>query len=216
MLTLSEVWPLFELSVSSPRLELRIVRDDDLPGIIDAVLAGIHDPAVMPFSVPWTDAPREELIRETARHQWRTRISVRPDHWVLNFVVLFDDVPVGIQDVVGANFPLRRTVSTGSWLTRAHQGKGLGREMRAAVLLFAFDHLGAEVAESNAAHWNAASLGVSHSLGYRDGGVKREVTRPGTVDLVQDVRLEAAGFIRPGWDIQVRGLDAARRELALS
>jgi hypothetical protein len=50
MTTLSDVWPLFGLKIISPRLELRLVRDEDLPGVIDAALAGIHDPAVMPFA----------------------------------------------------------------------------------------------------------------------------------------------------------------------
>src|SRR5687768_14853209 len=104
MSALSDVWPLFGLRICSPRLELRLVRDEDLPGVIDAALAGIHDPAVMPFSVPWTDAPREVLIRETAKHQWRSRTSVEPDNWTLNFVVRHDDVPIGIQDMTSRHF----------------------------------------------------------------------------------------------------------------
>ena len=51
MTTLSEVWPLFSLRITTPRLELRPVRDEDLPGVIDAALSGIHDPGVMPFAV---------------------------------------------------------------------------------------------------------------------------------------------------------------------
>lgn len=50
MLSLADVWPLFDLTITSPRLVMRIVRDEDLPGLVDAALAGIHDPAVMPFS----------------------------------------------------------------------------------------------------------------------------------------------------------------------
>jgi hypothetical protein len=47
-----DVWPLFGLSLSSPRLQLRIVRDDDIPALLEAVYAGVHDAAVMPFAVP--------------------------------------------------------------------------------------------------------------------------------------------------------------------
>ena len=61
MLSLTDVWPLFGLEIRTPRLVLRLVRDEDLPGLIEAALAGVHDPAVMPFSFPWTDAPSEEL-----------------------------------------------------------------------------------------------------------------------------------------------------------
>lgn len=213
MSTLSDVWPLFGLRICSPRLELRLVRDEDLPGVIDAALAGIHDPAVMPFSVPWTDAPREVLIRETAKHQWRSRTSVEPDNWTLNFVVRHDGVPIGIQDVTSRYFSVTKSVSTGSWLSRSYQGRGLGKEMRAAVLLFAFDHLGAEVAESDAAVWNQASLGVSRSLGYQNSGIKRVVARPGELTEQQGVRLAREDFIRPAWDVHVEGLDAARRDL---
>lgn len=62
MTRLEDVWPLFGLLISTPRLTLNPVRDEQLPGLIDAVLAGIHDPAVMPFGVPWTDAPCSSLI----------------------------------------------------------------------------------------------------------------------------------------------------------
>ncbi|WP_175417108.1 hypothetical protein [Arthrobacter sp. 24S4-2] len=43
MTPLFDVWPMFGLKISSPRLELRLVRDEDLPGVINAALAGIHD-----------------------------------------------------------------------------------------------------------------------------------------------------------------------------
>ena len=39
-------------------------------------------------------------------------------------------------------FAVHRTVDTGSWLGQAFQGRGFGKEMRAAVLGFAFDGLG--------------------------------------------------------------------------
>jgi RimJ/RimL family protein N-acetyltransferase len=216
MTTLSDVWPLFGLTINSPRLELRLVRDEDLPGIIDAALAGIHDPAVMPFAAPWTDAPRDVLIRETAKHQWQIRAGVEPDNWTLNFVIRHEGIPIGMQDLAVHQFSITKTVTTGSWLSREHQGRGFGKEMRAAVLLFAFDHLGAEVAESDAAVWNQSSLGVSHSLGYRDTGIKRVVARPGELTEQQEVRLGREEFNRPDWNVAVEGLHGARRDLFLS
>lgn len=210
-----DVWPLFGLKIRTPRLELRPVRDEDLPGVVDAALAGIHDPAVMPFAVPWTDAPRDVLIRETAKHQWRIRAAVEPDNWTLNFVIRHEGIPIGMQDLAAHQFSIRKTVTTGSWLSRSYQGRGLGKEMRTAVLLFAFGHLGAEVAESDAAVWNQASLGVSHSLGYRDSGIKRTVARAGELTEHQEVRLAREEFIRPDWNVAVEGLEAARRDLFL-
>lgn len=213
MTTLSQVWPLFSLRILTPRLELRPVRDEDLPGVIDAALAGIHDPGETPFDVPWTDAPREVLIRETAKHQWRIRAGVGPDNWALNFVVSHNGIPIGMQDLSAAHFSVRKTVTTGSWLSQEYQGRGFGGEMRAAVLLLAFDHLGADIAESAAAVWNKPSLGVSRSLGYRNGGIKRVVARPGELTEQREVRLERAEFVRPKWNLTVEGLDAARRDL---
>ncbi|MBP2411373.1 RimJ/RimL family protein N-acetyltransferase [Arthrobacter stackebrandtii] len=215
MLSTSDVWPLFDLTITSPRLVMRIVRDEDLPGIVYAALAGIHDPAVMPFSVPWTDASPVELARGMARHQWELRSGIRPDHWTLNFTVLLDGVAIGTQSIGANGFSANRTVNSGSWLTRSEQGKGYGREMRAALLLFAFDFLGAEAAESGAAVWNKASLGVSRGLGYREGGTVAVEPRPGRPDVMQELHLAVAHFKRPDWEITVAGFEQVRADLLL-
>lgn len=210
---LSEVWPLFGLRLTTPRLHLRIVRDDDIPPLLEAALGGIHDPAVMPFTVPWTDAAPDDLRRDFARHQWRQRVSVQPNNWTLNFAVIVDGIPVGIQDVNAVDFALRKTIVSGSWLAQSHQGNGFGTEMRAAILQFAFDYIGAEVAESDAATWNAASLAVSARLGYSESGHGRQVSRQGEVMETVGLRLLREDFQRPSWEVKVEGLDAARRDL---
>ncbi|WP_285042307.1 GNAT family protein [Plantibacter sp. LMC-P-059a] len=210
MLSLTDVWPLFGLEIRTPRLVLRQVRDEDLPGLVDAALAGIHDPDVMPFSTPWTDQPREQLMRETAKHLWTQRAGVTPAAWTLNLAILLDGVPIGLQDVGARDFAVTRSVGSGSWLTQSQQGKGLGVEMRAGMLQFAFDHLGAHVAVSDAAVWNGASLGVSRRLGYRDNGVLRFVGRPGELVESQGLRVTREEFVRPDWTATVTGLEAAR------
>lgn len=209
MTALQEIWPLFGLRLHTPRLVLRPVLDEDLPGLVDAALAGIHPPDVMPFAAPWTDAPRDELIRELLKYQWRLRTSVGPDSWKVAFAVLSDGVVLGTQDLSTEQFAATRTVSTGSWLAQRHQGKGLGSEMRAAVLAFAFDHLGVEVAESGAASWNEASMTVSRRLGYRENGLTRQVTRPGLSDEVLGFRLHREEFVRPDWKLRVEGGEPA-------
>ncbi|GAB3532411.1 GNAT family protein [Arthrobacter tecti] len=210
MMSLADVWPLFDLELRTPRLRLALVRDEQLPEVVDAVLAGIHDPSVMPFSVPWTEAPREQLIRETAKHQWRQRCTVEPGNWTLNFAVEFEGRVVGMQDVSARDFALLRTVHSGSWLTQAVQGQGLGKEMRAAVVLFAFDYLNATAALSEAAEWNGASLGVSKSLGYRANGVSDVVGRPREVIRLVHIRLEEEFLTRPEWSLQVSGFEPVR------
>jgi RimJ/RimL family protein N-acetyltransferase len=206
---LVQVWPLFGLEIATPRLVLTPVRDAHLPELVDAVLAGIHDPADMPFSVPWTDAPRDVLITETAKHQWRLRAGVSAGEWTVNFAVLHEGRVIGVQDLAARSFPLLRRVETGSWLTQAVHGRGFGTEMRSAVLQFAFDHLGATSAVSGAAAWNAASLGVSRRLGYVPNGTSLAEARRGEVQVLQNLLLAREDFVRPEWVAEVRGLQAA-------
>ena len=213
MLTLDDVWPLFALRLRSPRLELRLMRDDDLPAVVEAVLAGIHPPERMPFDAPWTDAEPEQLARDFAKYHWHLRTTVQPGTWTLDFVVLHEDRVIGMQDLRAENLARTKAVSSGSWLTRSAQGQGFGKEMRAAILLFAFDHLDVERAESSAATWNEASLGVSRRLGYVEDGQTVVEPRPGEPNTMQKLRLDREQFPRPDWQLEVHGAAAARSEL---
>jgi hypothetical protein len=56
-------WPLFDLRIVTPRLELRYPSDDDLFALAGILAEGIHDPETMPFSEPWTRAEPPELER---------------------------------------------------------------------------------------------------------------------------------------------------------
>ena len=53
---LTRFWPTFGLRLTTPRLELRPVTDDDLADLITLAQDGVHDPSFMPFVQPWTDA----------------------------------------------------------------------------------------------------------------------------------------------------------------
>jgi RimJ/RimL family protein N-acetyltransferase len=207
---LSGVWPLFGLELCTPRLTLRPVRDADLPAVVDAARAGIHDPAVMPFGVPWTDAPDEVMVRELVRHQWRTRAAISPRSWSVSFAVYLGERLVGVQDVLSRDLSRRRTIESASWLVQSMHGQGIGTEMRAAILLWAFDHLGAEVAESSAAAWNTASLRVSAKLGYELNGVTRQNPRRHEVFDEQRVRLLRDSFVRPDWTLNVQGVEESK------
>ncbi|OII25042.1 GNAT family N-acetyltransferase [Curtobacterium sp. MCBA15_013] len=206
---LERIWPLFGLRLTTPRLELRPLRDDDLPGLVEAALSGVHDPARMPFGVPWTDAEPDALARSLAQYHWKLRSGVTSTAWGVSFTVLHDGTPIGVQELHGRRFAARKTVESGSWLARPHQGLGFGTEMRAALLLFAFDHLGAEWAESSAAAWNHASLQVSEKLGYLTNGVTRAQTRDDEVVDEVRVRLNRHDFVRPHWTLRTTGTEAA-------
>lgn len=213
---LQSIWPLFGLSIETPRLRLRPVRDEDLPGLVDAALDGVHEPERTPFGFPWTDAPADELPSNMAQFHWSLRNRVAPQNWTVAFAVHHEDRIIGAQDLAAHGFSDRRTVNTGSWLTRSAQGQGFGTEMRAALLSFAFDTLGAEWAESSAATWNEASLRVSSKLGYQPNGVTRVSPRAGEPVDEQRVRLSRADFVRPDWAITVRGQGSALKQLGIT
>ena len=59
--------------------------------------------------------------------------------------------------------------------------------MRRAVLTLAFEHLSAEHAITSAWHDNAASLGVSRSLGYTDNGIERHRRDDGSGTRADDM-----------------------------
>jgi RimJ/RimL family protein N-acetyltransferase len=210
---IEQVWPLFGLRVETPRLVLRTVTDDDLEPLAEAAIAGVHDADRTPFAVPWTDAPPEELRRSLARFHWRLRAQTTPADWWLALAVEHDGRLIGSQDVRGVDFAALRTVSSGSWLTRSAQGRGFGTEMRAGMLQLAFDHLGAEWAESGASSWNSPSLRVSEKLGYRPNGIARMHPRADEVVDKHRLRLHRDAFVRPGWTASVTLPRAARAQL---
>ena len=209
----TSTWPLFGLVLRTPRLELHPVRDADLPGLARAAAAGIHEPGRSPFPAPWAEAPADELPAQLARYHWSLRAATTHDSWRVAFAILEDGVVIGCQDLLADRFRATRSVSSGSWLTRSAQGRGLGREMRAAVLMLAFDHLGAEVAESSALAWNDASIRVSSALGYEPNGTSRTVGADGAGVEETRFRVTPGTFVRPAWTLEVGGLENARRVL---
>ena len=205
-----EWWPLFGLRIRTPRLELRPLTDDDLDAECTLIGGGIHPPGEMPFLFPWTDAPRPQLQRDALRFHWRTRAEWTPQAWHLPFGVWEDGQLVGQQDLVASDFTVRRVVSSGSWVGMAHQGRGIGTDMRGAVLHFAFAGLGAERAETDAFAGNTRSLGVTANNGYEPNGERVNVRR-GEPSITQHFVLT-----RERWegrrrdDITIEGLEPAR------
>lgn len=208
MTTLTSIWPLHGLTLTTPRLVLKPVADEHIPAAVEAALGGIHDAGKSPFSSPWAESPPEELGPNMARWYWRCRAESTPESWTLLLGAWHNGEFIGCQDIGAKEFATLKTVSTGSWLKKSAQGQGLGKEMRTAVVLYAFDWLGAEVAESEAAVWNGSSLGVSRSLGYEFNGSHRH-SWGGIARDVQHVRVTPALLNRPDWTLQVLGHEAA-------
>lgn len=163
----SSRWPLTGLRLRTPRLELRLPSADDLEALADLAAAGVHDPDVMPFLMPWTDTPPDERALSTMQYHWSRWASWKPSEWSLELVVVRDGTVVGTQGIGAHEFAVLHEVDTGSWLGRAYHGQGIGTQMRAAVLHLAFEGLGAKQAVSSAFEDNAASLGVSRKVYHR-------------------------------------------------
>lgn len=182
------VWPLTDLRIECGDVRLRPVCESDLPHLVVIRPDDYgHDPRAEMF--PGL-TPRQNWERLVYQGYWRARGTWSPSSWCLDMAVEFDGAVVGVQSLEAENFPVLRTVDSGSWLVPAVRGRGLGVAMRTAVLALAFDHLGALAAVSSAESGNAASLGVSRRIGYVDNGVSLNDSGAGPIEL-RHVRLTA-------------------------
>ncbi len=215
MLTLEDAWPPYAFTVSCGDLSLRVVRDDDLPELIELVRDGVHEPERMPFSVPWTRTPPERLPAEYLRYHWSARHQVSPQDWQLHCAVRLGGVLVGVQDLRGKDFPVTRAGQTGSWLGRRFHRRGIGTRMRQAVCAFGFDVLGAQELRSSAFVDNPASLGVSRKVGYVEDGTF-VVDREGVGVTEHRLLLRPEVFVRPAEPVVVHGAEPLLAFLGLA
>ncbi|MER5275084.1 GNAT family protein [Streptomyces sp. NPDC002809] len=203
-------WPPYGLRIRTPRLELRLPDLELLDDLASVAADGVHAPDVMPFTVPWTDCPPAERGRAVFQHVLSTVANWSVRDWSLSLAVLHEGRVVGRQDVTARDFAVTGQVSTGSWLGLAHQGRGIGTEMRAAALHLAFAGLGAVAAVSAAMTDNPRSLGVSRRLGYLPDGLEVAALRGDRVTL-QRLRLERARWEEHRTaEVTVDGLDDCR------
>jgi RimJ/RimL family protein N-acetyltransferase len=213
----AHTYPPLNVEVRTPRLTLTGASDDRLEQLVPLVRAGIAGTEPWPFDDPisfYADNPEREWL--WLRSIWRGRGAVSPDKWRLYFAVLVDGEAVGMQDLSGRDFDRFGTVTSFSWLAPGHRGRGLGTEMRAAILHLAFAGLGAREAGSDAFTDNEASNRISRSLGYEPNGTDWD-TRRGVPAPIQRWRL-----VRDAWergrrdDITLAGVEECRPVLGLS
>ncbi len=197
--------PLTRLRLRTPRLELRLATVAELRSLCRVAEAGIHDPAFMPFGVAWTDGLEETGFLDF--HAGRLA-DWQPEDWHLELIVFFEGATIGAQGLSARSFAGERVARTGSWLGQAWQGRGLGTEMRAAVLTLAFDELGAERARSGAIAGNDASLAVSRKLAYEHVATHTVSPRREPVEHA-DLELRRNRFASPV-PVQVEGLERVK------
>ncbi|GGR39652.1 succinyl-CoA transferase Rv0802c [Deinococcus ruber] len=205
------LYPPLQLKVVTPKLELHGATDDLLAQLLPIVRAGIVSQPPYPFDDPmslYEDNPVRE--RKWLQAIWRGRGTVYPESWRLYFVIMLGGKAVGMQDLIGVNFDTCQTVTSFSWLAPDARQKGLGREMRAAILHLAFEGLGAVEASSEAFFDNVASNRVSEVLGYQANGADW-ATRQGEKALLHRWRLS-----RDDWavhrrnDIELIGVETCK------
>jgi len=163
-------WPLFDLVVRTPRLELRHPDDDMCLALAEAAGPEMFPEGENQFHLDWVYEEPPLRQRHSLQWWWRSRALFSPDDWRLTLAVVLDGRAVGCQDLAASRFLSTRSVSTGSWLSPAVQGRGLGKEMRLAVLHLAFVGLGALEAHSSAFETNERSIRVSRAVGYDENG----------------------------------------------
>lgn len=216
-------YPLLGVRVSTPGLELRSATDELLDELAPLVRDGKTHADPPPYDDPMSFYEEQPDLRvaKWLRAIWRSRGRVEPEAWRLYFVVMVDGRPVGEQTLTGVDFATLGTVTTFSWLSADLRGRGLGREMREAVLLLAFAGLGAKEAASDAFVDNAGSNAVSRRLGYEPNGYEPNgyewATRQGRPALLNRWRLT-----REVWeqgrrdDVELHGVEACHALLPLS
>jgi RimJ/RimL family protein N-acetyltransferase len=201
------VAPLYQLRLKTPRVELRLGTREELTELGRLAQEGIHPPEEMPFAVAWTDRSGEPTFvdyfvefHETTLRNWR------PERWSLNLIVFVGGRPVGSQSMRAGEYGQTREVDTGSWLGKQFQRRGLGTEMRAAVLELAFRELGAQAAISASIVGNEASRRVSEKLGYELTGMSTVSPRGEPLDKY-NLRIEQDTW-QPPCPVEIEGADS--------
>lgn len=159
-------WPLQGIRLRTADLDLQVMTEADLPTLWELLPDDVEmNPHATTYAGLDERANRRAVL---AQGYWRALGLWSPDDWALPFVVRSEGVVVGAQWLEGPDWRADRTVDSSSWLVPRARGRGLGQQMRAAVLALAFGPLRAEAAISSAVIGNAPSLGVSRALGYRE------------------------------------------------
>lgn len=204
------VWPVFGLTVETPRLRLRLPHEEEIAELARLAAQGVHEPHERPFLTPWTEGGPQDRARFVVQQHWSELGSWDVNGWRLGLGIFLAGCPLGVITLRGKNFPVLREVTTSSWLGLPHHGKGLGTEARVGVLALAFEHLGAQAALTEVFQDNHASQGVSRKLGYVHDGISRD---PRGHDVVVSDRLRLTRSTwksRPRPDVTVSGFEECR------
>jgi RimJ/RimL family protein N-acetyltransferase len=219
---LVDAWPLFALRLRHEDMEMRTFTD--LDGLVVAswmpTLLAPEERHFMPIlSAHMKGDDPLDLARKELGWIWQRRASTSPESWAMSFLIEIDGEPVGAQSCEAEQFPVLRTVGSGSFLVPDRRGEGIGSRARAAMLELVFGHLGGLAAESGHMAGNDASRRVSDRLGYVPNGVAFHEFE-GRRHEEQKLLLTSERWLahRPAWldDLVVEGVDPVKRQLGLA
>lgn len=208
-------WPMFGIRLRTPDLELRHLTEADLATLVSIVPPDVEQDPRSTTYAGLDDARNRGVV--VHQDYWRARGTWTPESWELSFGVFLGDELLGYQGLEGDDFARLRTVDSSSFLVPGARGRGLGKQMRAAVLALAFGSLGARFAITSAWDDNHATLGVSRALGYVDNGVTAHRRGDGAGEMVH-LRLARDAWSSSGWpeQVAVSGVEACLPFFGLS
>ena len=209
---MESIWPLRPIRIVTSDIELFVPDEDSLAAAALLTADGVYDPVnrFIPRSpvAGWSGKPAHEAEVEFLRYYWASLADWRADRWNLICLARINSEIVGVQEIGAQSFAVTKTISTGSWIGRDYQGKGLGTAMRQAALHFAFEGIGADRADSSAWSTNSPSLSISKSMGYLENGTSIrafEGKRQTQINLV----LNASDWHNRAQSCQIFGLSEA-------
>lgn len=203
----NKYWPLYELILNTPRLELRLPSEDELGQLAEVAAGGISRPGQRTFLTPWPELSPRERALFIMQNNWGCNAEWTSTNWVLNLGVFAEGEPIGMVSLRGKDFSILREVTTGSWLGLDFQRQGYGTEARTALLHFAFEFLRAVAARTEVFQQNTLSQGVSRKLGYQPDGISRDIF-DGQVIVSDRLRLSQENWQRISHpQVTVNGFD---------
>lgn len=207
---LADLWPLYGLTMVTPRLELRLPHEEELAALAHLAANGVHRANERPFLTPWTEGSPEDRARFVLQGHWSRLAEWSVAAWSLGLAVFHDGNPLGVVTLRARDFAVVREVTTSSWLGIEHQGKGYGTEARVGLLTLAFDHLDARAALTEVFQDNHASQRVSRKLGYEADGISVDA-RGGEAVVSDRLRLTRQRWTRQErLPVRVYGMAACR------
>jgi RimJ/RimL family protein N-acetyltransferase len=118
---LADQWPQYGLTVFTPRLELRLPREEELAELAHLAGRGVHRADERPFLTPWTDGSPEDRARFVLQEHWGQLGEWSVAAWRLGLGVFLRGDPLGMVTLRARDYLIVREVTTSAWLGIEHQ-----------------------------------------------------------------------------------------------